>query len=99
MAMRRKHCTVAFALPQRQFLWEVELPAEASIADALAAAEELAGRRNEAGLVPWREADVGIFGELRSRQEVPRDGDRVELYRPLAGDPRQRRRERVRERR
>ena len=98
MADSRKRCTVAFALPRRQFLWEVELPPQASIDDALAAAQVLARERGEAAEVPW-DAPVGIFGELRARQEVPRDGDRVELYRPLSADPRQRRREQVRRQR
>jgi len=98
MGSARKRCTVAFALPQRQFLWEVELPEGASIADALAAAQALALERGEAGSVPW-DAPVGIFGEARARHDIPRDGDRVELYRPLPADPRQRRREQVRRQR
>jgi len=41
-----------------------------------------------------------VFGELRSRSDSYEDGDRIELYRPLERDPRERRRERVqRERR
>jgi len=41
-----------------------------------------------------------VFGELRSRSDGCADGDRIELYRPLERDPRERRRERVqRERR
>jgi hypothetical protein len=46
--------------------------------------------------VPWDTAPVGIFGEPRERQDVPADGDRIEIYRPLLSDPRQRRREKVR---
>jgi len=87
----RKRCLVAYATPERQYLWTVELAAGATIAQALAAA------RKEANLerIPWDEAPVGVFGELRERTDVPQDGDRIELYRPLADDPRQRRRERV----
>lgn len=88
----RKRCTVAYATPDEQFLWTVKLPLEATVADALAAARVLATRED----VPWDEADVGIFGQLCSRTDVPGDGDRVELYRPLKSDPRERRRERVR---
>ncbi|MBV8342792.1 MAG: RnfH family protein [Gammaproteobacteria bacterium] len=52
------------------------------------------------GAIPWDSAPVGIFGELRERSDVYADGDRIELYRPLRRDPRERRRERVqRERR
>lgn len=96
----RKRCVVAYATGTRQYLWSVELPRAASIADALAAARA-AALQSDAGLViPWDAAAVGIFGELRSRSDACADGDRIELYRPLQRDPRERRRERVqRERR
>jgi putative ubiquitin-RnfH superfamily antitoxin RatB of RatAB toxin-antitoxin module len=37
-----------------------------------------------------------VFGEVRRRSDACADGDRIELYRPLARDPRARRRERLR---
>ena len=96
----RKRCTVAFATRERQYLWSVELPAGACIADALDAARSLAAAERPAGEIPWDSAPVGVFGELRSRNDECADGDRIELYRPLEHDPRERRRERVqRERR
>jgi uncharacterized protein len=94
-----KRCTVAYATRARQFLWEVELPDAADIEAALAAARGLALARAEAALVPWSTAAVGIFGEIRSRADACADGDRIELYRPLGADPRQRRRQRVQEQR
>lgn len=96
-----KRCTVAYATRERQYLWTVELPPAACIADALAAARASAAVADGATTaVPWDSAAVGIFGELRKRSEVFADGDRIELYRPLRRDPRERRRERVqRERR
>ena len=98
--MSCKRCTVAFATRERQFLFQVELPAEARIAEALAAAQALAASADLAAEIPWESASVGIFGELRSRSDGCADGDRIELYRPLERDPRERRRERVqRERR
>jgi putative ubiquitin-RnfH superfamily antitoxin RatB of RatAB toxin-antitoxin module len=98
----RKRCVVAYAARQWQHLWTVDLPAEATIADALTAARLIAegsptsdGKSADRPDVPWDTAPVGIFGELRDRQDVPADGDRVEIYRPLRSDPRERRRERV----
>ena len=98
----RKQCVVVYAMRQQQHLWTVNLPAQASIADALAAARLIAeggstldGKSADTPDVPWDTAPVGIFGELRDRQDVPADGDRVEIYRPLRSDPRERRRERV----
>ena len=91
----RKRCTVAFATRERQYLWSVELPAE-----ALAAARALAASMGLTTAIPWDSANVGVFGELRSRNDGYADGDRIELYRPLERDPRERRRARVqRERR
>ena len=94
-------CLIAYATRERQYLWSVELPPRATIAEALAAARRLA-ERESAGLEPslWEAAPVGVFGEPRTRDARVEDGDRVELYRPLRADPRARRRERVqRERR
>jgi len=88
-----KRCTVAYATPERQWLWAVTLADGATVADALEQA-----RAQVAGIeVPWN-ADVGIFGELCDRAAVPRDGDRIEIYRPLKADPKESRRERVKAR-
>jgi len=91
-----KHCVVSYATREHQYLWSVELPARASVADALEAARELAGRDGVRQEIPWDTAPVGIFGAPCARDAIPADGDRIELYRPLAGDPRERRRARSR---
>ena len=88
-----KRCTVAYATPERQWLWVVTLPDSATVADALEQA-----RAQVTGLgVPWN-ADVGIFGELCDRAAVPRDSDRIEIYRPLKADPKVSRRARAKAR-
>lgn len=87
----RKRCLVAYATRERQYLWAVDVPTEATIADVIEAARQLADEPD----VPWDTAAVGIFGELRDRTACPAEGDRVELYRPLPNDPRDQRRERV----
>lgn len=86
--MPDKRCVVAYGDGARQYLWSVALPAEATIAEAIEAARRQAPEVD----VPWDSAPVGIFGELRKRADVPADGDRIELYRALPDDPRQRRR-------
>ena len=98
-----KRCVVAYATREHQYLWTVDLHERATIADALEVARGLAAAtlttaatRQEVQEVPWDTAPVGIFGEPRERQDVPADGDRIEIYRPLRSDPRQRRREKVR---
>ncbi len=91
-----KCCTVVFALPQRQLSWTVQLPAAANVAQLLQRARTQAVEQGEAGQVPWETEALGIFGEPCGREDVPRDGDRLEIYRPLINDPRTSRRERVR---
>jgi uncharacterized protein len=93
----RKRCVVVYATRARQYLWTVELPQEATIAAALAAARTLAAGEPAGAEAPaWDTAAVGVFGEVRGREERCADGDRIEIYRPLHRDPRERRRERVR---
>ena len=95
-----KRCLIAWATPARQYLWTVELPSAATIGAALAAARAQVGATVDGAAIPWDSAPVGIFGEPRTRSGACADGDRIELYRPRARDPRARRRERVaRERR
>jgi putative ubiquitin-RnfH superfamily antitoxin RatB of RatAB toxin-antitoxin module len=92
----RKQCTVAFALPARQLLWTVEVAAAATVGELLQQAQLQAAAHGEAGQVPWDSQLLGIFGEPCHREDVPRDGDRVEIYRTLINDPRASRRARVR---
>ncbi len=89
-----KTCIVAFATPSCQWLWTVTLEDAATVEDVLAAARSQAGETP----VPW-DADVGIFGESCDRTAVPRDGDRIEIYRPLKWDPKETRRARATARR
>ena len=88
-----KNCTVVYAIAERQWLWQVALDDAADVGAALAAARQQAGTLE----VPW-DGDVGIFGELCARNAPLRDGDRVEIYRPLRSDPKESRRERARAR-
>lgn len=95
-----KRCWVAYADPAGALLVELALPAAACVGEALAAARAQLGECPGGLAVPWDLAPVGIFGERTTRASPCRDGDRIELYRALAADPRVRRRERVaRERR
>ena len=88
-----KRVIVVFALPERQWSWPLELPEAATVGEALAQARALAGDLS----VPW-DGPTGIFGVLCERSALPRDGDRVEVYRALKADPKESRRERARAR-
>ncbi|EZP56605.1 RnfH family protein [Delftia sp. RIT313] len=66
----------------------LQLPAGASIADAV----EAAGGWQALGFA--QEGPAGLWGRSAPLTQGLRDGDRVELYRPLTVDPKVARRER-----
>lgn len=78
---------VAYASPMRQWLVAVSLPESATVADAIAAA-------NLQDL-PVLEGNVGIFARACQLSDVLKEGDRVEIYRPLIADPMLQRRNRA----
>ena len=98
-----KRCLVAVDRPQGPLLWELVLAAEATIAMALAEARTRFEADPQAGAIDWaidwEGSEVGLWGVRCGRQVIPGDGDRIELYRSLPDDPRQRRRQRARARR
>ena len=83
---------VAVALPGRQEVVELDLPAGATVREAIAAARL---RERFPGLDPAA-LRPGIWSRACELEAVLRDGDRVELYRPLVADPKAMRRERAR---
>lgn len=84
---------VAYALSQRQRVVRLPLPAA-----GMTAAEAVAcsGLLQEFPEIAHRELVIGIHGAVCGPARALRDGDRVEIYRPLAHDPRKVRRERAR---
>ena len=89
------HIEVCYATCRTQTLVEIELDPGATVAEALAA---VANREPFTGL-DLRETPVGVFGERVDQQRLLNDGDRVELYRRLAMDPKEARRQRAMRRR
>lgn len=90
------HVEVAFALPERQWIFSLEVPAGTSARQAA----DLAIREPSFPQLPAEtslEANLGIFGRRLNDPDlqVLRDGDRVEIYRPLEIDPKAARAERA----
>ncbi len=79
---------LAFAGPEWQGEMALELPAGSSIEDAIRASG--IGARIDANAVAT--AACGIWGRQKPRDHVLREGDRVEIYRPLQADPKDARR-------
>lgn len=79
---------VVYALPDKVEVVSLRLPAGATVREAIAACGlsiEFSG--------------VGVFGRRVPADTKLADGDRVELYRPLAADPKEQRRQRARKNR
>jgi uncharacterized protein len=84
---------VAFSPAPRQVdLSELVLDAGATLHDALQASGLLA-RHPEIDLATHK---VGIWGRVRPLDAPLREGDRIEVYRPLKVDPKEARRQRYR---
>jgi len=82
---------VVFALADRQELLVVELP-DGSTADVAIEKSRLARQFPD---VDFDALQAGIWGKPIARSQVVKEGDRVELYRPLEMDPREARRLKV----
>ena len=83
---------VAYAGPEGQFLLRVEVPEGATTGDAIRAS----GIAARIPGVELGERNVGIWSRVCGMSAPLRDGDRVEIYRPLKSDPKESRRERAR---
>ena len=88
---KRLKIEVVYALCDEQVLTALEVEEGASVQEAI---ERSGILRRYPGieLIPGR---VGIFGKVVDPASKLRDGDRVEIYRPLEADPKEARRRRV----
>jgi putative ubiquitin-RnfH superfamily antitoxin RatB of RatAB toxin-antitoxin module len=81
------------AAPHQVDLTLLQLPAGATVADALRASGVLQRHGLE-----LQGLDVGVWGRACAPDRVLRDRDRVEVYRPLRVDPKEARRQRYKAR-
>jgi putative ubiquitin-RnfH superfamily antitoxin RatB of RatAB toxin-antitoxin module len=89
------HVEVCYANGPLVFLQSLSLPVGATIAEAIAGSGVQAAAP-EIDLVTCR---VGLYGKLKTLDTVLREHDRVEIYRGLLADPKDARRNRVKQRR
>lgn len=85
------HVQVCYALPNRQTLCDLSIPTGATIQIAILRSG-LLQIFPEIDLTTCR---VGIHGKLKPLDAALRDGDRIEIYRPLIADPKESRRKRA----
>lgn len=92
--MTERHAGVAVqvvrAFPDRADVLDLRLHDGAHVADALAAAQAAGWDTSEAEVT-----GIAVYGRLVDVAQGLRDGDRVELLRPLVADPKQQRRARA----
>jgi putative ubiquitin-RnfH superfamily antitoxin RatB of RatAB toxin-antitoxin module len=79
---------VAYALPERQRLLRITVPAGTNAREALRLSE-LAADFPE---IDVETCPLGVFGKQVPADYLVVEGDRVEVYRPLVNDPRESRR-------
>ncbi len=82
---------VAYALPREQFLIQEQVPTGSTIAEALAHSEI----RSLVPHIEFVDGRVGLFGKVAKMSQVLKEGDRIEIYRPLVNDPKEARRRRA----
>lgn len=82
---------VIHARPDRAVAKAYRLSPPSTVADALA----LAAADPEFAGIDVAGSAVGIFGRAAPAGRMLQPGDRIELYRPLAADPKEARRSRV----
>jgi putative ubiquitin-RnfH superfamily antitoxin RatB of RatAB toxin-antitoxin module len=78
---------VAYATPEKQLIIEVEV----EVGTTMLQAAEKSGIDKEFAELDVAGAPMGLFGRkvAKPAEEVLREGDRVEIYRPLKIDPKQ----------
>ena len=74
---------IAYALPQRQVWFDVELPDGATVQDAI----DRSGILKQFPDINLEQQKIGIFGKVSKLDAVLNDRDRVEIYRPITCDP------------
>lgn len=84
---------MVYARPERQVLRSLEVADGTSLIEAV----RQSGILQEFPEIDLTTARLGVFGKIRHGADTLRDGDRVEIYRPLLIDPKQARRKRARD--
>ena len=82
---------VAYATPEQQVILALKMPEGATVEHAINAS----GLLNHFPCCAWADIKVGIFGSVCKLNQLLRQADRVEIYRPLIHDPKEARRQRA----
>ena len=88
-----KHITVevAYAKPDSQVIIRLQVEEGTTLEQAI----ERSGILEQFSEIDLSKNKVGIFSKLSKKDQVLRDKDRVEIYRPLIADPKEVRKKRA----
>jgi len=76
---------VCYAEMDRQLWMRLEVPDDSTIEQAISLSGVLAMYPD----INLTQQKVGIFGKIQSLDTPVKEGDRVEIYRPITADPQQ----------
>ena len=82
---------VAYGTSHETVLLTVTVPGDSTIRQGI----EISGILEKFPEIDLDQNKVGIFSKLKSLDETLKEGDRIEIYRPLIADPREARRNRA----
>lgn len=84
---------VAYAKPDTQLILKLRVPEGTTLEQAV----RESGILERCPEIDLTNAQLGIFGKLNKANAALRNGDRVEIYRPLIADPKEVRKQRAAE--
>ena len=84
---------VVYAMPTRQAVVKLRLPAQSTVLAAI----EASGLLQKYPEIDLEKNKLGVFAKLTRVDTLLRDQDRVEIYRPLIADPKEVRKKRAAE--
>jgi putative ubiquitin-RnfH superfamily antitoxin RatB of RatAB toxin-antitoxin module len=76
---------VVYGLPHKQILLSLSVPSGSCIEESI----KLSGIVTHFPEVIPSLATVGIFSRLEKLETIVKEGDRIEIYRPLTADPKE----------
>ena len=80
-----------YALPEEQELLVIQVPQGSTVEQAITQS----GILTKYPEIDLASTKVGIFSKVSKLNEELRDGDRIEIYRPLIADPKEMRRKKA----
>ncbi|NDV91662.1 RnfH family protein [Alteromonas sp. 345S023] len=85
------NCEVAYALPTQQALIELAIKPGASVEDVI----NTSGILQQFPDIDLANSKVGIWSRVVKLRDTVKEGDRIEIYRPLIADPKEIRKRRA----